>query len=113
MLLKEINLNVGIDPSEMSPADAVMKVKQMYKTATASPDRAIRMRQKNLKSQKKEIQAADDPLQSERLAIQALEDRLAKMKLALAKKEEQLAKQAGEEPGEAGAPEEMAAGGIA
>lgn len=106
MLLKEIDMNVGIDPKQMSVADAVAKVKGVYKTASASPDRAIRMRQQDLQQQKKEIQAENDPLKSERLQIQALEDRLAKMKMALAQKEEQLAKQQGVQEPEAGMPEE-------
>jgi len=107
MLLSELDLNVGIDPNDMSVQDAVKKVKGVYKTAAASPSRAMKMRQQALSQQKKEIQQSEnDPLQGERLAIQTLEDRLAKMKMSLAKKEQQIAQQTGtEEPGVEGGEE--------
>ena len=89
--LVEIEQNISFDPEKETPEELAKRVKQAHRVSAASPDRAIRQRQQNIKDKSAELKAnPDDPLAQERLAIKKMEERIAKMKMLLARKEKMM-----------------------
>lgn len=103
--LAEVQQTVTFDPTKETPDQVLKKVRQADRTATASPERAIRAQQQDIKDQTAALKTdKNDPFARDRLQIKQLEQRIAQLKMVLARKEANANKQQGANPATAANP---------
>ena len=91
--LSEVEQTISFDPENETPEEVAKRAKLASRKAAASPERAIRMRQQDIKDKSATIkQDTDDQFANERLAIKKMEERIARMKMMLARKEDMAAR---------------------
>ena len=91
--LSEVEQTISFDPENETPEEVAKRAKLASRKAASSPERAIRMRQQNIKDKSAAIkQDEDDQFANERLAIKKMEERIARMKMMLARKEDMAAR---------------------
>lgn len=87
--LVEVEQTLSFDPEKETPDELVKRAKQAMRVGAASPERALRAQQQEIKNQTADLKAnKDDPFARERLQIKQMEDRIARMKMLLARKEQ-------------------------